>query len=105
MLDGVDALRYVRARNDYQEFIDGEWVTTQARDFERIERQQDFLVLTIDRAIQRGARNPRTLASLVEAGAQSVELDQALTVAELADLGEKQRGEKRPGEKPKGAGS
>ena len=86
VLDGVDALRYVRTR-DYEQFIDGSWVQVGNSDFGRIERQQDFLVLTLDRAIQRGARNPRTLASLVEAGAQSVELDQALTVAELADLG------------------
>ena len=86
VLDGVDSLRYVRTR-DYEQFVDGSWVQVGNSDFGRIERQQDFLVLTLDRAIQRGARNPRTLASLVEAGAQSVELDQALTVAELADLG------------------
>ena len=87
MLDGTTALQYVRARTDYQEFIDGEWTRTASSDFERIERQQDFLVLTIDRAIQRGARSPRVLASLVEAAAQSVELDQEITIAEVADLG------------------
>lgn len=87
VLDGTAALQYVRARTDYQEFIDGDWTRTASSDFDRIERQQDFLVLTIDRAFQRGARSPRVLASLVEAAARSVELDQAITIAEIADLG------------------
>ncbi len=83
VLDGVDALRYVRPRKDYQEFIDGKWVTTGSRDFERIQRQQDFLVLALDRAIQRGARNPQTMLKLINAGAKSVVLDERLTPNEL----------------------
>ena len=88
VLDGVDSLRYVRPRKDYEEFIDGKWVVTGGRDFERIQRQQDFIVLALDRAIQRGARNPQTLAQLIKAGAQSVVLDSLLTPAELIDLGD-----------------
>lgn len=88
VLDGIDSLRYVRPRNDYEEFIDGKWVVTGGRDFERIERQQDFIVLALDRAVQRGARNPQTLARLIKAGAQSVVLDSLLTPAELIDLGD-----------------
>lgn len=88
VLDGVEALAYVRPRKDYQEFINGKWVTTGTNDFERIQRQQDFLVLALDRAIQRGARNPQTLARLIKAGARSVVLDSELTPAELIKVGE-----------------
>jgi len=88
VLDGVDALRYVRPRKDYQEFIDGKWVTTGARDFERIQRQQDFLVLALDRAIKRGARNPQTMLKLIKAGAKSVVLDDRLTPNELLKFAE-----------------
>lgn len=87
VLDGVEALQYVRSRH-YQELVDGEWVEVGNSDFGRIERQQDFLVLALERAIDRGARNPTGLASLIQAGAQSLALDKELTVAELVDLGE-----------------
>ncbi len=87
VLDGVQSLQYVRGRR-YQEQIDGRWVTTGGDDFRRIERQQDFLVLALDRAIDRGARSPSTLASLLEAGAGSVRLDVDLTLAELIDFGQ-----------------
>jgi polyisoprenyl-teichoic acid--peptidoglycan teichoic acid transferase len=87
VLDGVQSLQYVRARN-YQELIDGRWTTLGNSDFGRIERQQDFLVLALDRAISRGARNPTTLAALIEAGATSIVLDSELSVAELIVVGE-----------------
>ena len=87
VLDGGEALAYVRGRT-YQELIDGEWVTTGGDDFRRIERQQDFLVLALDRAIDRGARSPTTLRGLLDAGAESVLLDGRLTLAELVDLGQ-----------------
>jgi len=86
VLDGVEALAYVRPRKDYEEFIDGKWVITGGRDFERIQRQQDFLVLALDRAIKRGARNPQTMLELIKAGAKSVILDSRLTPAELRKL-------------------
>jgi len=86
VLDGVEALAYVRPRKDYEEFIDGRWVITGGRDFERIQRQQDFLVLALDRAIKRGARNPQTMLQLIKAGAKSVILDSQLTPAELRKL-------------------
>jgi len=78
ILDGEDALRYVRVRSDYEELIDGTWQA----------RQQDFMVLAIDRAVQKGARSPQTMLSLLEAGAESVIFDDSLTVGELASLGE-----------------
>jgi LCP family protein required for cell wall assembly len=86
VLDGVEALQYVRARK-YQELVDGRWTTIGNSDFGRIERQQDFLVLALDRAITRGARSVTTLSGLIEAGAASIVLDSELTVAELIDLG------------------
>lgn len=87
VLDGAEALQYVRGRT-YQEQVDGRWMITGGDDFRRIERQQDFLVLALDRAIDRGARNLSTMRPLLEAGASSVVLDQNLTLAELMDLGQ-----------------
>lgn len=87
VLDGVEALQYVRSRF-YQELIDGDWEYVGNSDFGRIERQQDFLVLALERAIDRGARNPTNLSSLVSAAATSLVLDSELTVAELIDIGE-----------------
>lgn len=87
ILSGEQALQYVRARH-YQELIDGEWQNVGNSDFGRVERQQDFLVLAMDRAIDRGARSPSNLASLIAAGAESIVLDDQLTVSELVDVGE-----------------
>ena len=87
VLDGSQALRYVRSRT-YTEQIDGRWRVTQGDDFGRIRRQQDFLVLALDRAVHRGARNPSTMIRLLDAGAASVTLDQELTPGELIALGE-----------------
>jgi LCP family protein required for cell wall assembly len=87
VLDGEQALQYVRSRF-YQELIDGEWDYVGNSDFGRVERQQDFLVLALERAIGQGARNPTNLASLISAGASSLVLDAELTVAELVDVGE-----------------
>lgn len=86
VLDGAAALSYVRSRS-YEEFIDGRWVKVGNSDFGRIERQQDFLVLALNRAVNRGARNPTALAGLIESGADSVVLDSELTPLELIDLG------------------
>ena len=87
VLNGERALHYVRSRR-YTEQIDGRWRITGGDDFSRIERQQDFLVLALDRAINRGARNPSTMVELLDATAPSLTLDQDLTLAELIALGE-----------------
>jgi LCP family protein required for cell wall assembly len=86
-LDGANALGFVRSRN-YEQLIDGAWVRDTTADFGRIERQQQFVISALDRAIARGARNPTTLASLIDSAAESVTLDQGLTPAELIDLAE-----------------
>ncbi len=87
-MDGTMALNYVRSRA-YEEFIDGTWrlLDPHQPDLSRIERQQDFVVLALERAIARGARNITAMSALIEAGADSVVLDQGLTPAELIDLG------------------
>ena len=85
VLGGEQALQYVRSRT-YTEFIDGRWRITGGDDFSRIARQQDFLVLALDRAISRGARNPATIVSMIEAGAAFVAFDQDLTLGELVSL-------------------
>ena len=85
VLGGEQALQYVRSRT-YTEFIDGRWRITGGDDFSRIARQQDFLVLVLDRAVSRGARNPTTIASMIEAGAAFVAFDQYLTLGELVSL-------------------
>ena len=87
VLDGEQALHYVRSRR-YTELIDGRWRITGGDDFTRIKRQQDFLVLALDRAINRGARNPSTMVELLDAASASLTLDQDLTLAELIALGE-----------------
>ena len=87
VLNGEQALHYVRSRR-YTELIDGRWRITGGDDFTRIERQQDFLVLALDRAINRGARNPSTMVELLDAASASLTLDQDLTLAELIALGD-----------------
>ena len=85
VLDGRNALGFVRSRK-YEELRDGTWIKDGSADLGRIERQQQFVIAAIDRAIARGARNPTTLAGLIDAAAESVVLDQGLTPAELIDL-------------------
>ena len=85
VLGGEQALQYVRSRT-YTEFIDGRWRITGGDDFSRIARQQDFLVLALDRAISRGARNPTTIVGMIEGGAAFVAFDQDLTLGELVSL-------------------
>ena len=85
VLGGEQALQYVRSRT-YTELIDGRWRITGGDDFSRIARQQDFLVLALDRAISRGARNPTTIAGMIESGAAFVTIDQDLTLGELVSL-------------------
>ena len=85
VLGGEQALQYVRSRT-YTELIDGRWRVTGGDDFSRIARQQDFLVLALDRAISRGARNPTTIAGMIEAGATFVTIDQDLTLGELVSV-------------------
>ncbi len=84
-LTPVEALAYTRARN--LEYLDGdEWVIDPSADLGRVSRQQEFLLAALNRAIDRGARNPVTLNRLIDTGIESVVLDDAFGVGELAGL-------------------
>ncbi|WP_421120538.1 LCP family protein [Aquihabitans daechungensis] len=88
-LDGTGALAYVRARhmkylneNGYYASLDG------TSDLGRISRQQDFIKRVLRGAIKKGARNPRTLASLINTGVDNIRLDQGTTAGDLIALGQ-----------------
>lgn len=89
-LDGDLALAYARSRHHY-DYIDGEWEREAGSDLPRIERQQDILQRTADRAISRGARNPGTLNRLLNSALRSVTVDDELTPADILDLAERFR--------------
>ena len=88
VLSGDDALNYVRSRH-YEQMINGHWVPDNGNDYARAERQRDFLVLVLDRAVQKGARNPTVLKNLLGTATSSkaITLDTELTVQQLLDLG------------------
>lgn len=89
-LDGDQALAYARSRHHY-DYIDGQWEPESRSDLARIERQQDLLQRTADRAISRGARNPGTLNRLLDSALRSVTVDDELTPADILDLAERFR--------------
>lgn len=86
MLDPDQALAYVRSRH-YETFEDGRWRTDPTGDLGRISRQQDFIVRALDRAVDRGIRNPVTLDRLVDAALETVTVDDVLTGDDIVDLG------------------
>lgn len=73
-LNGDQALSYVRSRH-YQTFEGGRWHEDPRSDFSRIDRQQDFIRRVIRKGIDKGARNPLTLNSLISASVTNVKLD------------------------------
>lgn len=86
-LTGSESLSYVRARS-LEELIDEEWVELAAvsPDLARIERQQEFLVLTTEEILAVGRRDLSRISSFIEAGSQAVQLDEELTPGDMADL-------------------
>lgn len=85
VLDPEQALAYVRARH-LQTLVDGRWRTDPTGDHGRMSRQQDFIVRAIRRAIERGARNPVKLDSLIDAALSAVAVDDQWTAEDLAAL-------------------
>jgi LCP family protein required for cell wall assembly len=90
-LDPDQALAYVRSRH-YETFSDGHWRTDPTGDLGRISRQQDFIVRSLRRAVDRGVRNPVTLDNLVDAALETVTVDDLLTGDDIVDLGRRFRG-------------
>jgi LCP family protein required for cell wall assembly len=94
VLDGQQALNYVRSRH-FQQLIDGRWKEDGKNDFGRTERQRDFMILAMDRAFAKGARNVNTIKHLIDvalekdaaSGLAPVQLDTELTPQILLDLG------------------
>lgn len=87
-LDPPTALSYVRSRWYEVQDDEGVWVPSwPPQDIGRIQRQQDFMFQLMKRAISAGARNPFTLADLVEVALEQIQIDQELTPQLLLDLG------------------
>jgi LCP family protein required for cell wall assembly len=89
VLNGEQALSYVRSRK-YQQFINGAWTKPDpTSDHARTERQRDFLILMLDRVIHKTGRTPSAIRALIGTATDShaVTLDQDLSVKNLIDLG------------------
>lgn len=89
-LDPGQALAYVRSRH-YETFSNGHWRTDPTGDLGRISRQQDFIVRSLRRAVDRGIRNPVTLDNLVDAALRTVTVDDLLKGNDIVDLGRRFR--------------
>jgi LCP family protein required for cell wall assembly len=86
-LDADQALAFSRSRHlEYYE--DGSWHTDGTGDLGRISRQQAFVRQSIQRAIDKGVRNPVQLNTLVNVGIDTVTaIDDQLTPNDLLALG------------------
>jgi len=90
-LSADQALAFARSRHLEFEVSDGVWDTDGTGDLGRISRQQAFIRAAIQRAIDKGIRNPLTLNALINAGLGSVSIDETLSVDDLITLGERFR--------------
>ncbi len=101
-LDPDTALAYVRTRRPLtvveggNPAIDEDWVRLGVwNDLERNQRQQDFMVATLKRAVEKGIRNPFTLRrvanELLDDDNPSITLDNLITVGQLVSLGDEFR--------------
>lgn len=86
-LDQHQALAYARTRKLQWQDAEGRWRYDPTGDLGRIKRQQDFVKRTISQAIDKGARNPATLARLIRTGVKHITLDPYTTPQDLIDLG------------------
>ncbi len=101
-LDPDTALAYVRTRRPLTLVAggnpanDSDWVRLGVwNDLERNQRQQDFMVATLKRAVGQGMRNPLTLRrvtqELLDDGSPSIVLDDIITLGQLIALGDQFR--------------
>ena len=88
-LDPEQALAFARSRHlEYSEDGGATYAVDGTGDLGRISRQQAFLRRAIQRAIDKGVRNPITLNSLVDVGIGAVgALDSELSADDLITLG------------------
>jgi len=88
LLDSGQALAYARSRYLQYQDADGRWRKDPGSDLSRIKRQQDFTRRVLNRAIEKGARNPATLARMVNtATTDGIAIDAFTTPQDLINLG------------------
>ena len=92
-LRGSQALAYVRSRSGYRYFdlAKQKWISDSTGDIGRINRQQDFLRRSMQRALDRGTRNPVTANALLNVGLKRVITDDELTPRDLLRLAQAMR--------------
>lgn len=73
-LDGTQALAFARGRK-YEEFRDGQWRQDPTADIGRVKRQQDFLRVAIDEALNKLGDDPTVVRDLLDAASDSLRLD------------------------------
>jgi LCP family protein required for cell wall assembly len=79
ILDGEEALAYVRSRN-YTEIIDGQEVVDPSGDLGRVNRQQVFLRTVLAKA--GASRNPLTLMRVASSVTGGLRIDDAMTLTD-----------------------
>jgi len=89
LLDGTEALAYVRSRY-YEELKDGRWVTDPTADIGRTERQRAFLTGLMHEIT--GERNPLSLLRIPGALGAGMKIDTTLGYLDALRLGWKLRG-------------
>ena len=87
VLDGPNALGYVRSRN-YEEFIDYEWVETglDAPDLHRIERQQAFMRRLAAEAVKKSIADPLAANEIADEAIAELSADRGLTRSDINKL-------------------
>ncbi|MFZ9843379.1 MAG: LCP family protein [Ilumatobacteraceae bacterium] len=92
-LRGSQALAYVRSRSGYKYFDETKqkWVGDPTGDIGRINRQQDFLRRSMQRALDRASTNPATANALLNVALQRVITDDRITPRDLLTLAQAMR--------------
>ena len=92
-LRGGQALAYVRSRSGYRYFDETKqkWIGDPTGDIGRINRQQDFLRRSMQRALDRGTTNPATANALLNVALERVITDDRLTPRDLLSLAQAMR--------------
>ena len=86
-LNGLQALEYVRSRKYEEDRGSGFERVGLSSDLERNRRQQDFLILALQRAVDRGiTANRGSIADTINAAKDAIVLDEILKVQQLIDL-------------------
>ena len=92
-LRGSQALAYVRSRSGYKYFDETKqkWVGDPTGDIGRINRQQDFLRRSMQRALDRASTNPATANALLNVALERVITDDRITPRDLLTLAQAMR--------------